>query len=68
MAAGAGDRDLSTPLTRYYTEVGCPPGRWKGSGIPPLRLDSVKSGDVVTEVQLQLLIRQSCNPLGHIRR
>ncbi len=63
VAAGDGDRDLSTPLTRYYTEVGCPPGRWMGSGIPSLQLDTVQAGDVVTEVQLQLLIGQGCNPV-----
>lgn len=27
VAAGDGDRDLSTPLTRYYTEEGTPRGR-----------------------------------------
>ena len=26
VAAGDGDRDLSTPLTRYYTEAGLPGG------------------------------------------
>jgi hypothetical protein len=26
VAAGDGDRSLSTPLARYYTEAGCPPG------------------------------------------
>ncbi|WP_257953299.1 relaxase domain-containing protein [Nocardioides sp. B-3] len=34
VAAGDGDRSLSTPLTRYYTEAGTPPGRWMGSGLP----------------------------------
>ena len=63
VVAGDGDRSLSTPLTRYYTETGCPPGRWMGSGISSLRLDSVMAGDVVTELQLQLLIGQGCNPV-----
>ena len=26
VAAGDGDRSLSTPLTRYYAEEGSPPG------------------------------------------
>ena len=26
VAAGDGDRSLSTPLTRYYEEAGTPPG------------------------------------------
>ena len=30
VAAGDGNRSLSTPLTRYYAEVGTPPGRWMG--------------------------------------
>ncbi|KFI81021.1 TrwC relaxase [Bifidobacterium psychraerophilum DSM 22366] len=33
VAAGDGDRSLSTPLTRYYAEAGSPPGFWLGSGI-----------------------------------
>ena len=32
IAAGDGDRDLGTPLTRYYAAHGTPPGRWLGSG------------------------------------
>ena len=32
VAAGDGDRNLSTPLTRYYSEAGSPPGFWLGSG------------------------------------
>ena len=37
VAAGDGNRALSTPLTRYYSEVGTPPGRWLGSGVASLR-------------------------------
>ncbi|MCL1899437.1 MAG: relaxase domain-containing protein, partial [Promicromonosporaceae bacterium] len=63
VVAGDGDRSLSTPLTRYYAEVGCPPGRWLGSGIDSLQLDTLAVGDVVTEAQLQALIGQGCNPV-----
>ncbi|MCL1900476.1 MAG: relaxase domain-containing protein [Promicromonosporaceae bacterium] len=63
VATGDGDRTLSTPLTRYYTEVGCPPGTWLGSGIASLQLDTLHDGDVVTEQQLKLLIGQGCNPV-----
>ena len=28
VAAGDGNRDLVTPLTRYYAETGTPPGFW----------------------------------------
>ncbi|PWF24466.1 hypothetical protein DD236_10515 [Ancrocorticia populi] len=33
LSAGDGDRSLSTPLTRCYTEEGTPPGLWIGSGL-----------------------------------
>ncbi|QUC14498.1 relaxase domain-containing protein [Arachnia propionica] len=36
VAAGDGDRSLSTPPTRYYAEAGTPPGRWLGSGVTAL--------------------------------
>lgn len=29
IAAADGDRDLSTPLMRYYAEAGTPPGQWR---------------------------------------
>ncbi len=62
VAAGDGDRSLSTPLTRYYAEEGAPPGRWMGSGIASL--DSpLKVGDEVTEEQLRLLIGEARHPV-----
>ncbi|MBD4568796.1 relaxase domain-containing protein, partial [Xanthomonas citri pv. citri] len=36
VAAADGDRELSTPLTRYYAEAGTPPGQWLGSGVTSL--------------------------------
>jgi conjugative relaxase-like TrwC/TraI family protein len=63
VAAGDGDRSLSTPLTRYYAEAGCPPGTWMGSGVGSLDLDTLHAGDVVTETQLELLIGQGRNPV-----
>ena len=62
VAAGDGDRSLSTPLTRYYTENGTPPGRWMGSGIASLE-SHVRIGDEVTEEQLRLLIGEAKNPV-----
>src|SRR5690606_3364644 len=47
VAAADGDRSLSTPLTRYYTEVGNPPGRWLGAGIAALGGGEVGQGAVV---------------------
>lgn len=56
VAAGDGDRSLSTPLTRYYNADGTPPGRWIGSGLAVLGTGQLKEGDDVTEAQLQLLV------------
>ncbi|HEX2893286.1 MAG TPA: MobF family relaxase [Marmoricola sp.] len=62
VAAGDGDRSLSTPLTRYYTEHGTPPGRWMGAGIASLE-SHLKVGDEVTEEQLRLLIGAARHPV-----
>ena len=61
VAAGDGDRSLSTPLTRYYTEQGCPPGEWIGSGVASLG-GQVSVGDTVSERQLQMLIGEGRHP------
>jgi|TARA_R100000365_G_C2731016_1_gene61291 hypothetical protein len=53
VVVGDGERDLSTPLTRYYAETGTPPGRWIGSGVADLGL---KEDSEVTQAQLELLI------------
>jgi hypothetical protein len=63
VAAGDGDRSLSTPLTRYYTEHGTPTGRWVGSGIASLE-SHLKTGDEVTEDQLRLLIGKRRHPVA----
>lgn len=62
VAVGDGDRSLSTPLTRYYSAEGTPPGRWMGSGLPSLRSDEISDGTEVTEEQLQRLIGCGCHP------
>ena len=63
VAAGDGNRSLSTPLTRYYAEVGTPPGRWAGSGLPALGEGRVVAGAQVTESQLALLIGLGRDPI-----
>jgi conjugative relaxase-like TrwC/TraI family protein len=62
VAAGDGDRSLSTPLTRYYAEEGSPPGRWLGAGVPALG-GLIVEGDQVSESQLQLLVGMGRNPV-----
>jgi conjugative relaxase-like TrwC/TraI family protein len=63
VAAGDGDRVLSTPLTRYYTEVGTPPGRWMGSGLRVLGGGRLLPGMPVTEEQIALLIGMGRDPV-----
>lgn len=63
VAAGDGDRSLSTPLTRYYNAEGTPPGRWMGSGLPALGTGQIASGDEVGMAQLQLLVGMGRDPV-----
>lgn len=63
VAVGDGDRDLSTPLTRYYSVDGTPPGRWMGNGIAALGDGQLDVGDEVSEAQLQLLIGMGRDPI-----
>ena len=70
VAAADGDRELSTPLTRYYVEAGTPPGQWLGSGVVSLGKGQLAVGDRVSEAQLQLLMGMgrdpiTGDPLGH---
>ncbi|MBL3700421.1 MobF family relaxase [Leucobacter luti] len=63
VASGDGDRALSTPLTRYYTDEGTPPGRWMGSAVTALGNGTIIVGDEVSEEQLQRLIGQGLDPV-----
>jgi hypothetical protein len=63
VAVGDGSRALSTPLTRYYSEVGTPPGRWLGSGVRVLGSGQLAAGMQVTEEQLALLIGMGRDPI-----
>ncbi|MEI2713917.1 MAG: MobF family relaxase [Nocardioides sp.] len=62
VVSGDGNRSLTTPLTRYYSEAGTPPGRWLGSGLHALGGD-LKPGMEVTEAQLALLIGMGRDPV-----
>ncbi|GAB3033973.1 hypothetical protein GCM10027052_09360 [Parafrigoribacterium mesophilum] len=63
VAAGDGDRDLATSLTRYYAQKGTPPGFWLGSGVEALGDGQVAPGDAVSEDQLRLLVGMGRDPI-----
>lgn len=63
VVADDGDRSLSTPLTRYYSEAGTPPGQWLGAGLTQLGDGHIIAGGEVSEEQLQLLIGMGRDPL-----
>ncbi|WP_188699716.1 MobF family relaxase [Microbacterium nanhaiense] len=64
VAAGDGKRSLSTPLTRYYSAEGTPPGVWLGAGVSSLGSGEIAAGDEVSESQLQLLIGMGVDPVS----
>ena len=64
VVAGDGNRSLSTPLTRYYTEEGTPPGRWLGSGLHAVAGGTLKQDDPVREQQLALLLGLGRDPVS----
>ncbi len=64
VVSGDGNRSLSTPLTRYYTEEGTPPGRWLGSGLHAVGSGTLKTNDPVTEQQLALLLGMGRDPVS----
>ena len=63
VVAGDGNRDRTTPLTRYYQEKGTPPGFWLGSGVEGLGNCALEPGGLVTESHLQLLLGLGCDPV-----
>lgn len=66
VVVGDGDREMSSPLTRYYTESGCPPGTWVGTGLTSLddgRSPALAEGDTVTEEHLARLLGEGLHPV-----
>lgn len=66
VVVGDGDREMSSPLTRYYTESGCPPGTWVGTGLMSLddgRTAALTEGDTVTEEHLARLLGDGIHPV-----
>lgn len=66
VVVGDGDREMSSPLTRYYTETGNPPGTWVGTGLMSLddgRTPALAEGDTVTEEHLARLLGDGIHPV-----
>ena len=61
VVVGDGDRDAASALTRYYLQVGTPPGAWAGAGLSGLS-GTVASGQAVTEEQLRRLMGYGQDP------
>src|SRR5664280_1412428 len=64
---GRGQRQESgqgSPLTRYYTADGYPPGRWIGSGLACLADGrGIPVGAEVTESELRALVEDGVDPV-----
>ncbi|MFF8919164.1 relaxase domain-containing protein [Streptomyces sp. NPDC015032] len=56
---GDGHRAAGTSLRAAQAEAGVPPGIWKGRGLAAVGL---KAGDVMTERQAELLLREGRHP------
>jgi conjugative relaxase-like TrwC/TraI family protein len=63
VAAGDGDRNLATPLTRYYQADGTPPGVWAGTGVAQLGDGALRVGEQVTEAHLERLLGNGRDPV-----
>ena len=66
VVVGDGDREMNSPLTRYYTETGSPPGTWVGTGLMSLddgRTPALTEGDTVTEEHLARLLGDGIHPI-----
>lgn len=67
VVVGDGDREMSSPLTRYYAEPGCPPGTRVGTGLTSLddgRSPALAEGDTVTEEHLARLLGEGVHPVA----
>ncbi|TSD65707.1 AAA family ATPase [Aeromicrobium piscarium] len=63
VVVGDGNRTLRTPMTRYYTEAGTPPGVWLGSGVREFGSGQLTAGAEVMPSQLELLLVHGRDPI-----
>lgn len=63
VVVGDGNRALRTPMTRYYSEAGTPPGVWLGSGVREFGAGQLTAGAEVTPSQLELLLVHGRDPI-----
>ena len=65
VVAGDGNRDMFSPLTRYYTQSGNPPGRWLGSGLAGLDDGrGLPAGSTASEQQMFHLFGMGNDPVS----
>jgi conjugative relaxase-like TrwC/TraI family protein len=65
VVAGDGVRDMSSPLTRYYTESGNPPGRWLGAGLAGLNGGhGLEADSIASEEQMFRLFGMGNDPVS----
>ncbi|WP_161632061.1 MobF family relaxase [Nakamurella lactea] len=64
-ATGGEPAATVSPLTRYYTAGGYPPGRWLGSGLASLAGgEGVAEGSEVSEAQMRAVFEDSADPVN----
>ena len=57
-------RSVSSPMTRYYTASGTPPGTWLGTGLAGLADGvGIAAGSYVTPRQMERLFRHATDPV-----
>lgn len=62
--AGGESTQASSPLTRYYTAGGYPPGRWLGAGLAGLADGAgMESGSEVSEAQMRAIFEEGADPV-----
>jgi conjugative relaxase-like TrwC/TraI family protein len=65
VAVGDGAAESSSPLTRYYSESGTPPGVFLGGGLRDLDGGAgVEAGSQVTEEHLRLMLAACADPIS----
>ena len=63
VVTGDGNEPQPSAFTRYFTEVGTPPGVWMGRGVEHVGDGALQQGMTVTPSQLQALLGHGVDPV-----